>query len=138
MDPVTLWILSYDVASRDRSTAVRVCHLLFGRKNTTTRGGQVIAYKQGGFVDRPGVLRIGQSVFLLPKNDAFELRDRLEALGTTVVAGRIMMMPEDLESFQHALQSTVRIMHAPSRTGSPAPAGAPLLSTADAAEKAEP
>ena len=83
------WILSYDVQGGDRGTAVRVCQLIFGRKNSTTKEGRPWTYDQAGFIHRPGVVWIGQSVLILPKADALELQSRLEAWGVLVGVGRL-------------------------------------------------
>jgi len=99
MDDADLWILSYDVHGEDRNTASRVCHLIFGRRNSTTREGRPAAYDQPGFIHRPGVRWIGQSVFLLPRADALELRARLEAMGVEVGTGRLVVGPSDLAVF---------------------------------------
>ncbi len=95
MDDSDLWILSYDVHGGDRNTASRVCHLIFGRRNSTTREGRPATYEQPGFIHRPGVRWIGQSVFLLPRDDALELRTRLLSMGVEVGAGRLVMGPSD-------------------------------------------
>ena len=65
-----LWILSYDVDGRDRAVSVRVAHVVFGRKNSTTRYGHPATYDQPGFIHRPGVVWVGQSVLILPRSDA--------------------------------------------------------------------
>ena len=52
MDEKDLWILSYDVDGRERSTASRVCHLIFGRRNRTTKDGTPRTYDQPGFIAR--------------------------------------------------------------------------------------
>ncbi len=95
-----LWILSYDVDGADRATAVRVCQLIFGRRNTTTREGQAVSYDQKGFLHRPGVAWIGQSVLILPDADAQELRGRLEGMGVSVGVGRITIEPQQLARFR--------------------------------------
>ena len=79
-----LWILSYDVDGHDRETSVRVCRLIFGRRNTTTREGNPATYEQPGFIHRPGVVWVGQSVLILPRKDAAELTSRLRALGSSL------------------------------------------------------
>jgi hypothetical protein len=99
-DKGDLWILSYDVDGGDRAEAVRVCQLIFGRKNRTTREGRVVAYDQLGFVHRPGVVWIGQSVLILPRADALELRDRLEGMGASVGAGRLTIDGPNLAVFR--------------------------------------
>ncbi len=100
MDDGNLWILSYDVDGRDRATAVRVCQLIFGRRNTTTRDGLAVAYEQRGFIHRPGVVWVGQSVLILPRADAFELRGRLEGMGASVGVGRLVIDGPSLAVFR--------------------------------------
>jgi len=100
MDDRNLWILSYDVDGRDRSTASRVCHLIFGRKNTTTEAGITKPYEQAGFIHRPGVVWVGQSVLILPRGDAMELRRRLEGMGVSVGLGRLTIGDPDLAVFR--------------------------------------
>jgi len=95
-----LWILSYDVDGRDRATSVRVAHVIFGRKNTTTRDGRPATYDQPGFIHRPGVVWVGQSVLILPRNDALELRDRLAGLGASVGLGWLVIDEPNLATFR--------------------------------------
>ena len=95
-----LWILSYDVDGRDRATSVLVSRLIFGRKNTTTREGRPATYDQPGFIHRPGVVWVGQSVLILPRRDALELRDRLESLGASVGIGRLVIDEVNLRTFR--------------------------------------
>jgi len=95
-----LWILSYDVDGHDRATSVRVCRLIFGRRNTTTREGNPATYEQPGFIHRPGVVWVGQSVLILPRKDAYELRDRLEGLGASVGLGRLVIDGANLDAFR--------------------------------------
>ena len=104
------WILSYDVDGRDRVTSVRVSQLIFGRKNSTTRGGSHTTYEQPGFIHRPGVVWVGQSVLILPRNDAFELQDRLERLGASVGLGPLLIDVANLETFRR------RRRHGPRRS----------------------
>ncbi len=100
MDESDLWILSYDVDGRDRAASVRVCQLIFGRKNTTTREGRPATYDQPGFIHRPGVVWVGQSVLILPRPDAVELRLRLEGLGASVGLGRLVIDEPNLDLFR--------------------------------------
>ncbi len=95
-----LWILSYDVDGRDCTTSVRVAQLIFGRKNTTTREGKPATYDQAGFIHRPGVVWVGQSVLILPGNDALELRGRLEGMGASVGMGRLVIDGPNLATFR--------------------------------------
>ena len=95
-----LWILSYDVDGRDRATSVLVCRVIFGRKNTTTRDGVPVTYDVPGFIHRPGVVWVGQSVLILPRADALDLRTRLEAMGVSVGLGRLVIDRPDLDAFR--------------------------------------
>ena len=95
-----LWILSYDVDGRERALSVRVAHLIFGRKNTTSREGETATYDQPGFIHRPGVVWIGQSVLILPRGDAVELRARLEGMGASVGLGRLVIDGPNLDAFR--------------------------------------
>src|SRR5437867_12050771 len=97
MDGSGLWILSYDVDGDDRATAVRVCQLIFGRRNTTSHEGRPATYDQPGFIHRPGTVWVGQSVLILPGKDAYELRGRLEGMGVSVGIGRLVSEGADLE-----------------------------------------
>ncbi len=100
MDESDLWILSYDVDGRDRATSVRVCQLIFGRKNTTTREGRPATYDQPGFIHPPGVVWVGQSVLILRRTDAIELRSRLEGQGASVGLGRLVIDGPNLDLFR--------------------------------------
>ncbi len=100
MESLDRWILSYDVDGRDRATAVRVCQLIFGRRNSTTRGGRPATYDQSGFIHRLGVVCVGQSVLILPRNDALELRGRLEAMGVSVGLGQLLIDEPNLQNFR--------------------------------------
>src|SRR3989442_11203706 len=100
MGDSNLCILSYDVDGRDRSTASRVCHLIFGRKNTTTAAGISKAYEQAGFIHRSGVVWVGQSVLILPQRDAMDLRRRLEGMGVSVGLGQLTIGDSDLAVFR--------------------------------------
>ena len=95
-----LWILSYDVDGQDRVTSVRVAQVIFGRRNTTTRDGRPATYDQEGFIHRPGVVWVGQSVLILPRDDALELRARLEGLGASVGMGRLVINAYNLRAFR--------------------------------------
>ena len=98
MTETELWILSYDVDGRERALSVRVAHLIFGRKNTTSHEGETATYDQPGFIHRPGVVWIGQSVLILPRGDAVELRTRLEGMGASV--GRLVIDGPNLDAFR--------------------------------------
>ncbi len=74
-------LLSYDVSGATRPKAARVCHIVFGR---TRRDGPNKERVERGFIHRPGVVWVGQSVLVLPPRDADELRSKLRALGVRV------------------------------------------------------
>ena len=95
-----LWMLTYDVPGTDRGTAVRVCHLIFGRKNSTTKEGRPWVYDQPGFIHRRGVVWVGQSVLILPRVDALELRGLLERMGVLVGLGRLTIDDSSLAIFR--------------------------------------
>ncbi len=90
-------LLSYDVAGSARSTAARVCQIVFGRTRTAADG---TCHEEEGFVHRPGVVWIGQSVLLLPDRDAQELASRLRRLGVRVALGRVTASRETVEAFR--------------------------------------
>ncbi len=91
------FLLSYDVSGSDRSAAARVCQIVFGR---TRRGPDGRTYEERGYVHRPGVVWVGQSVLLLPRPDATELASRLRRLGVRVALGRIEATRETVEAFR--------------------------------------
>ncbi len=90
-------LLSYDVQAAARSTAVRVCQIVFGRVRADGRGG---LRREEGFVHRAGVVWIGQSVFVLPPRDADELAARLKRLGVRVAMGPVAMTRSSLDAFR--------------------------------------
>src|SRR5216110_1136618 len=67
-------LLSYDVSGGARPVAARVCQLVFGRRRIS-EGATRTAYREKGFIHRPGVVWIGQSVLLMPPRDAATCRD---------------------------------------------------------------
>ncbi len=91
-------LLSYDVSGSARSTAVRVCQIVFGR--TRSQEGRPSGRRQEGFIHRPGVVWIGQSVLVLPAADAEELALRLRRLGVRVALARVAIGRAGLESFR--------------------------------------
>ncbi len=90
-------LLSYDVRGAARSAASRVCQIVFGRTRTDRAGSPRL---EEGFVHRPGVVWIGQSVFVLPPRDADELAGRLRRLGVRVAMGPVSMDREALAAFR--------------------------------------
>lgn len=90
-------LLSYDVQGAARSAASRVCQIVFGRTRADRRGG---LRREEGFVHRPGVVWIGQSVFVLPPRDAEELAAKLRRLGVRVAMSPVSLRRDDLEAFR--------------------------------------
>lgn len=92
-------LLSYDVSAAARSVASRVCHIVFGRVRLSeaSAGG---SYLEAGFIHRPGVVWIGQSVLVLPPRDADDLATRLRRLGVTVRTSPVGMSRAGLEAFR--------------------------------------
>ena len=56
--------------------------------------------QEKGFIHRPGVVWIGQSVLVMPPRDAAELEDRLTSLGVRVSMGRISIDATAVERFR--------------------------------------
>lgn len=92
-------LLSYDVEGTARSVAARACQIVFGRTRPAVGGSR---RQEPGFVHRPGVVWIGQSVFVLPPRDAEELAGRLRRLGVRVAMGSVTMERSSLEAFHRA------------------------------------
>ncbi len=65
-------LVSYDVAGEARSKAARVCQIVFGRTRVVGEPAEV--REERGFIHRPGVVWIGQSVLAMPPG---ERRDRM-------------------------------------------------------------
>ena len=74
-------IVSYDVAGRDNSTAVAISHYVFGRTDRARVNGGYKEYRYPGLIERPGVVWLGQSVFLLTSERSLELRGFLDSKG---------------------------------------------------------
>src|SRR2546423_2259498 len=77
-----LVLLSYDVMKANRSSASRVAHLIYGRAD-------VRVSETRSFIQRAGVVWIGQSVFVVPEPDARELAEKLRGLGAIVTMAPI-------------------------------------------------
>ncbi len=90
-------LLSYDVSGTARSAAARVCQIVFGRSRLGADGRR---RDEVGFVHRPGVVWVGQSVLLLPQRDAAELAARLRRLGARVAMGPVNASRETVEAFR--------------------------------------
>lgn len=91
-------LLSYDVAGSARSVAVRVCQIVFGR--SASRRPQSTERRAEGFIWRPGVVWIGQSVLIMPPSDAEELANRLRGLGVQVAEAPLSIQRSSLEAFR--------------------------------------
>ena len=91
-------LLSYDVTGIARPRAARVCPIVFGKVRRLWDGEPERMEK--GFVQRPGVVWIGQSVLVLPRRDADELAVRLRALGAWVVSAPVGVSMAGLRAFQ--------------------------------------
>jgi len=74
-----LVILSWDVHKAKRALAWWVNGLVYGRRVTVPVNGHERTYTYPGYVDAPGVLRLGQSVLLMPPGIAKELGNALAA-----------------------------------------------------------
>jgi len=92
-------LFHYDVAGDDRSTAARVCQIVFGRARGGGPPGRPPRLERG-FIHRPGVVWIGQSVLVLPPPDAEELATRLSALAVRISMARIPISRGALEAFR--------------------------------------
>ena len=81
-----LELVSYDVSGHDNRTAVAICHFLFGH---VTRAGDAAGkeYRYPGFIERDGVVWVGQSVFLVTPRRSEELGAFLSSRG--VAHGRV-------------------------------------------------
>ncbi len=92
------WILlSYDATGQSRAAAAEVCRLIFGRTRTDPEGH---VRREAGFIHRPGVVWVGQSVLLLPPRDAEELAGRVRRLGVRVAMGPVSVPRDTVERFR--------------------------------------
>jgi len=82
-----LEIVSYDVAGHDHATAMAVYHFIFGAVTRSQVNGGTKEYRYPGLLSKPGVVWLGQSVFLLTQERFAELRAFLERRG--VAYGRL-------------------------------------------------
>ena len=89
------FLLSYDVPGGARSVAAQVCQIVFGRKRTVGR-----VRDEPGFIHRNGVTWIGQSVLVMPSNDAEELAARLRSLGVRVTIAPVAIPRTSVEAFR--------------------------------------
>ena len=82
-----LEIVSYDVAGHDNATAVAVAHFIFGTTACSRSVKILKEYRYPGLIEKPGVVWLGQSVFLLIPDRSSELRAFLVSKG--VAHGRL-------------------------------------------------
>lgn len=90
-------LLSYDVPRGLRTAATQVSHVIFGR-------GDAGKDAPTPYIQRLGVVWLGQSVLLLPAPLAHELALKLEALGAHVATARISFPPGEIEAFRRRMR----------------------------------
>ncbi len=90
-------LLSYDASGGSRAAAAEVCRIIFGRTRSRPDGR---VHSEPGFIHRPGVVWVGQSVLLLSTTDAEELAARVRRLGVRVAMGPVVVSRNTLERFQ--------------------------------------
>ncbi len=73
-------LVSYDVCGRWKNECTQVNHFVFGRDVTVLLKGRKKKYSYPGSVSRPGVERLGQSVFIMRKKDAEDLTHLLRRM----------------------------------------------------------
>lgn len=76
-----LEVVSYDVPGPERATAVAVAHFVFGRTERARKGRVTRQYRYQGFIEKEGVVWLGQSVFLLTPQRSRELQEFLASRG---------------------------------------------------------
>jgi len=82
-------IVSYDVPGQRNAIAVAVSHFVFGRTDRARVNGGYKEYRYPGLIEKPGVVWMGQSVFLLTRERSEELRTFLDGRG--VAYGRVVV-----------------------------------------------
>jgi len=82
-------LVSYDAAARRRTACSLIHQFLFGRHVTVTTKGGEKRYKYEGLIHRPGVERLGQSVWMMREDEAEELTRLLGRLGVPYRRERI-------------------------------------------------
>src|SRR5947199_8247902 len=60
-----LEIVSYDIAGHDKRTSVEIARFVFGTRTKARIRDGIKEYRYPGFIEREGVVWLGQSVFLL-------------------------------------------------------------------------
>ncbi|MBI4416283.1 MAG: hypothetical protein HY557_04800 [Euryarchaeota archaeon] len=80
-EPMTGYIVTWDVDSRDRTQCVRLRRFVYGYTGTWHRR----SYRYPGFVEREGVRYLGQSVLFVTAVRLEELRKFLRSNGVAYV-----------------------------------------------------
>jgi len=76
-----LEIVSYDVARTNNALAVAIAHFLFGYSVRARVNGGTKEYRYPGFIEKEGVVWLGQSVVLLTPQRSRELQSFLASKG---------------------------------------------------------
>ncbi len=92
-----------------RSVAAQVCQIVFGRMRTSESSDRH-RYVERGFIHRPVVVWVGQSVLVLPPRDAAELGDRLRRLGVRVALGPVAISRSTLEAFRRRTERWLNML----------------------------
>ena len=69
----SLFLVTYDANTVSRSRAAQIAYFIFGRAVRHRNNGTLVEYEYPGFVHRPGVLWVGQSVLLMTRERKAEL-----------------------------------------------------------------
>jgi len=91
-------LLHYDAGGVARRLAARVCHIVFGRVRKPANGAPERIER--GFIHRPDVVWVGQSVLILPHRDGEELAERLRGLGVWMAVATVTISQAGLEAFR--------------------------------------
>ena len=102
-------LLSYDVSGAARAVAARVCQIIFGRWRIS-EGPARVRYQERGFIHRPGVVWVGQSVLVMSPEDAGELANRLHRMGVRVAMGPVSIAPSTLDAFRRGRGFSVNML----------------------------
>jgi len=69
----SLFLVTYDANTVSRSRAAQIAYFIFGRVVRRRNNGMLVEYTYTGFIHRPGVLWVGQSVLLVTREREAEL-----------------------------------------------------------------
>jgi hypothetical protein len=75
-----MMIIAYDTSGLDQNTRNKLNHALYGRVRREGERGEKI-YTYGGIATRPGILKLGKAVLLLPRENTSAITKTLEAHG---------------------------------------------------------